>query len=258
MLRAHSAIISLTLLSTLGSGSEAQVLERPARTAVTATPSVTLSPGARLRLLRVAGPTNLTATGTPAIARLRWDTVPGAIGYHVIRIDPAGARVPLTTDAITITSFEDQSGGVRPGTAYVYHVTATYPDEGAGTAEVSFTPPAAAVPAWVRVIPQGRDNALVWDSVPDAGSYQIIESWNQPVYRVVYKTVYSSNGTPSYVQSTELAGYEYKFQTHSVTAPQLTLVLGAGTSHHRFDVAAVYPPSGVTAPRSQWPFVVAP
>jgi hypothetical protein len=155
MLRTPGAFISLTFLCTLGRGSEAQVLER-VRTAATPPTAVTLDAETRFTLVRpLAGPTNLTATGTPAIARLRWDTVPGVIGYHVSRTDPAGATVKLTTDAITTsTSFEDLSGRVKPGLAYTYHVTAAYPNDGAGTAEVSFTPPAPAVPAWVRVIPK--------------------------------------------------------------------------------------------------------
>ena len=92
--------------------------------------------------------------------------------------------------------------------------------------------------------------------MPDAGSYQVIESWNQPIYRMAYRTVYSSDGTSSLVSVTELAGYESKFRAYTVTA--LSLPLDPAASHHRFEVAAVYPPSGVTAPRGQWPFTVAP
>jgi hypothetical protein len=159
MLRTQSALISLTLLSTLGSGSEAQVRERvfrPATTTTTPTTTTARPPGMvdpeeKMMLRRfLAGPANLSVTGTPAMASLRWDTLPGAIGYNVSRSDPAGTTVRLTPGAITPTSYQDQSGGIKPGNQYRYHVTAAYPDDGAGTAEVSFTPPPAAVAAWAQ------------------------------------------------------------------------------------------------------------
>jgi hypothetical protein len=251
MHRTHCALISLTLFCTLGSGSDAQVRERAVRPAATPTTGATLGSGSTMTLLRpMAAPTNIIATGTPATASLRWDAPPGAIGYHVSRTDAAGATVRLTANAIAGTSFEDLSGGVKPGFAYTYNVTAAYPNGGVGTAQVSFTPPAAAVPDSVRVEPRGGERALVCAPVPGAASYQIIESWTQPVYY----TVYSGDGTSSRVE----ARYDYMIRTHVVAAPQSSLPLGAGVSGHRFDVGAAYPPSGVTAPRGQWPFKVVP
>jgi hypothetical protein len=259
MLRIPRAFISLTLLCTLGRGSEAQVLER-VRSSATTTTAVTLDPERKLTLVQpLAGPTNLTASGTPAIARLRWDTLPGVIGYHVSRTDPTGVTVKLTTDAITAnTFFEDQSGGVKPGLAYTYHVTAAYPNDGFGTAEVSFTPPAPAVPAWVRVVTQSGQNALAWASVPDAGSYQIIEGWMVPIYQTAYTPVYSANGTTSWTTTTVQSGYQYMNRNYIVAAPQSSLPVSTDQAGHRFQVGAVYPPSGVTAPTAQWPSIVAP
>jgi hypothetical protein len=258
MLRTHCALISLTLVCTLGSGSDAQVRERVFRPAVTPTTSATPTRDATMTLLRpMAAPTNLTVTGTPATAALRWDAASGAIGYYVSRADAAGATVKLTANAIAATSFEDLSGGVKPGVAYTYSVTAVHANDGVGTAQVSFTPPAAAVPDSVRVEQRGSERALVWGSVPDAGSYQIIETWMQPVYRTVYSTVYSSDGQPRQVAST-VVDYQSMTRTHFVAAPQSSLPLGAGVSGHRFEVGAAYPPSGVTAPRAQWRSTVAP
>jgi hypothetical protein len=256
MLRIPRAFISVTLLCTLGSGSEAQVRERVFRPAVTAT---TGSEATMTLLQPMAGPTNLTATGTPAIARLRWDTLPGVIGYHVSRTDPAGATVKLTTDAITAnTFFEDQSGGVKPGLAYTYHVTAAYPNDGTGTAEVSFTPPAPAVPAWVRIEPQGGQSALVWAPVPDAGSYQIIEGWTVPVYRDVYTPVTLPDGRTSWTYQRVHVGYQSVNQNYVVAAPRSSLPIQTGQAGHRFQVGAAYPPSGITAPTARWPSIGAP
>jgi hypothetical protein len=254
MLRTPGAFISLTLLCTLGRGTEAQVLER-VRSSATATAAVRLDPERKLTLVQpLAGPTNLTATGTPAIARLRWDTLPGVIGYHVSRTDPAGVTVKLTTDAITAnTFFEDQSGGVKPGLAYTYHVTAAYPNDGFGTAEVSFTPPAPAVPAWVRIEPRGGQSALVWAPVPDAGSYHITESWLIPVWQQVQTPVYSSNGTQTgWTWRTVQTGWQAMQRDYVFTAPQSSFPV-TDQAGHRFRVGAVYPPSGIMAPREQWP-----
>jgi hypothetical protein len=259
MLRTRSALISLALLSTLGPGSEAQVRERVFRPASTPTTAMPVGSEGKMTLRPfLAGPANLSVTGTSAMASLRWDTLPGAIGYNVGRTDPAGTTVRLTPSAITSTSFQDQSGGIKPGIQYRYNVTAAYPDDGAGTAEVSFTPPAAAVPAWLRVEPATAPTALVWAPVPDAGAYQIIESWTQTTQIPVYSTVYSQNGTPTTVQTGYQTRYDYQTRTHVVTAPQSSLPLTAGHKGHRFDVGASYPPSGVIAPRGDWRFIVVP
>jgi len=176
----------------------------------------------------------------------------------VSRTDAAGATVKLTANAIAATSFEDLSGGVKPGVAYTYSVTAVHANEGVGTAQVSFTPPAAAVPDSVRVEPRGSERALVWASVPGAGSYQIIETWMQPVQYPIYSTVYSADGKSSTVVVRYATRYDAMTRTHFVAAPQSSLPLGAGVSGHRFAVGAAYPPSGVTAPQAQWRSTIVP
>jgi hypothetical protein len=252
MLQSRFALLSLALASIASSATDAQVRERPARQFPGALPGPT-SPVTNRLALPMAGPTNLTAAGTPAMASLRWDTVPGAIGYHVSRADPAGGTVRLTTDPTTATRFEDKSGGVKPGTTYIYHVTAAYPD-GAGTADVSFTPPTPAVPAWVRIEPQGGQRALVWAPVADAGSYQITETWTVPIYKTVSIPVYRVGGT-TWTTTTVQSGFQAVSGTHVVTAPQSSLPIRTDQAGHRFQVGAAYPPSGVTAPRDQWPHV---
>jgi hypothetical protein len=238
----------MAALSRRARGGKAQRAVWPADAPTTTS---TIVSGATMTLLRpMAAPTNLAVTGTPATASLRWDAAPGAIGYYVSRTDAAGATVRLTANAIGATGFEDVSGGIKPGIAYTYHVTAAHPNGGVGTAEVSFTAPAAAVPAWVRLEPRGSESALVWALVPGAASYPIIESWTQPAYY----TVYSADGKSSTVQTR----YDYMTRTHVVAAPQSSLSLGTAAKGHRFDVGAAYPPGGVTAPRGQWPFMVVP
>lgn len=257
MLRTHCALMSLALLCTLSSRGDAQVYERVRPTATPTTRATVGSEGTMTMLRPMAEPTNLTVTGTPAMASLRWDAAPGAIGYYVSRTDAAGAAVKLTPNAIAATSFEDLSGGVKPGVAYTYRVTAVHPNDGVGTAQVSFTPPAPAIPDSVRVEPRGGEKVLLWGSVPGAGSYQISETWVQPTYKTVYQTVYSSDGTSRQVAQT-VVQYQSMTRTHVVAAPQSSLPLGAGVSGHRFAVGAAYPPSGVTAPPAQWRFTIAP
>jgi hypothetical protein len=206
----------------------------------------------------MAGPSNLTATGTPAAASLRWDAAPGASGYQVSRTDPVGASVRLTANPIAATSFDDASGGVKPGIGYTYHVTAIHPNGGTGTAQVSFTPPAPAVPDSVRVEARGGESVLLWGAVAGAGSYQIFESWMQPVQVPVYSTVYSADGKASTVQTGYTTRYDPMTRTHVVPAPQSSLSLGTAAKGHRYEVGATYPPSGVTAPRAQWKSVVVP
>ena len=257
MLRTHSALIALALLCTLGSRSEAQGRERPLRPATT--PAISVTPSSERMILRrfLAGPANLTVSGTPAMASLRWDTLPGAIGYNVSRTDPAGTTVRLTATTIGSTLFQDQSGGIKPGNTYQYHVTAAYPDDGVGTADVSFTPPAAAVPAWLHLEPQGDKYALVWATVPDAASYQIVEGWTQAIPVTTQQTVYSSDGKPTTITTTRTV-YETHTQTHVLVAPQSSMTVYAGGLNHWFAVGALYAPSGVTAPQAQWPSLVMP
>ena len=245
------ALISLSLASIAAPAIQAQVPERLARPVPAGSPTIaTPAPAEGTQTLArpMAGPTNLTATGTPATGSLRWDAAPGASGYHVSRADPAGASTRLTANPIAATSFEDASGGVKPGVGYTYHVTAIHPNGGSGSAQVSFTPPAPAVPDSVRVEARGGESVLLWGAVPGAGSYQIIETWMQPTYY----TVYSADGRSSTVNTR----YDQMTRTHVLPAPQSSLSLGTGAKGHRFDVGAAYPPSGVTAPRAQWKYVV--
>jgi len=261
MLTPRFALISLSLASIAAPAVQAQVRERlarpvPAGSAVIATPDR----GEIHTLARpMAGPTNLSATGTPATTSLRWDAAPGATGYHVSRADAAGATVRLTPNPIAATSFEDLSGGVKPGIGYTYHVTAAHPNGGSGTAQVSFTPPAPAVPDSVRVELRGGEIVLLWGAVPGAGSYQIFESWTQAVTYPTYSTGYSADGKP-YTVTSYTTRYDHKIRTHVMPAPQSSFSLGtaAAAKGHRFDVGAAYPPSGVTAPRAQWKYVVVP
>lgn len=258
MPRSLCALVSLALASTLSSPSDAQVRERLLRP--TATPKTIAAPGeeAPMTLMRpMAAPTNLTVSGTPATASLRWDPAPEAAGYFVNRTDGAGATVKLTASAIATTSFEDLSGSLKPGVSYTYRVSAVYANDGLGTAQVSFTPPAPAVPDSVRVEPRGGGKALLWSSVSGASSYQINESWILPVYKTVYQTVYSSDGQARQVAHT-VVEYRSMARAYVVAAPQLSLPLGSDASGHRFAVGAAYPPSGVTAPQGQWRFVIAP
>ena len=260
MLRPQHALIALALLGTPGSRAGAQTRERLLRppTATTAPAPLTTLSSEKMALRRfLAGPGNLTVSGTPALAILRWDTLPGAIGYNVSRGDPSGTTVRLTPAAINSTFFQDGSGGIKPGNTYLYHVTAAYPGDGVGTADVSYTPPAPAVPASLHLEPRGSDYALLWATVPDAGSYQIIETWMQQIPITTQQTVYGSDGKPVTITRTDYK-YESRMVTHVLAAPQSSMTVYAGSSKHRFEVGALYSPSGVSAPRAQWPSLTVP
>ena len=260
MFNPRFALVLLSLASVASTALHAQVRERMARPGLIRAPVIAAPPpGEEIHTLArpMAGPTNLTITGTPAAASLRWDAAPGASGYYVNRTDAAGATARLTADPIASTSFEDKSGGVKPGVAYTYHVTAAHPSGGTGTAQVTFTPPAPAVPDSVRVEQRAGQSVLLWGTVSGAGSYEITESWMQPVTVPTYSTHYSADGTPTTV-TTYTTRYDQVIRTHIVPAPQVSLSLGTNAKGHRYSVGAMYPPSGVAAPRAQWKYVVVP
>jgi hypothetical protein len=142
---------------------------------------------------------------------------------------------------------------VKPGLAYTYHVTAAYPDDGFGPAEVSFTPPAPAVPAWVRMETQGGQSVLLWAPVPDAGSYQIIQTWLVPVFQSVCTYLTRPDGTIYCSVQQVQSGWQPMNAYYVVTAPQSSLLFSTHPAG-RFQVGAAYPPSGITAPREQWPW----
>ncbi len=171
----------------------------------------------------------------------------------------------MTANAISLTSFNDQSGGVRPGVTYTYHVTASYPNFGLGTADVSFTPPAAAVPIGLHAELRSGKYVVAWTPVPGATAYQVIETWTLQTST----TIRMPDGRSS--TSTTTLPYTVMLTTADAWAP--VQVAGAGTttvesnanqtiarsiSRVRYDVAVSYPPSGVTAPRSLWPSINVP
>ena len=202
--------------------------------------------GSTVSLLPVlASPANLAITGTPSTASLRWDGVVNATGYVVTRVDPNGVSVRLTATPITAASFQDLSGGVRPGGTYTYLVTATAPNYNDGSTQQAFVPPAAAVPGWVRIDPLADGGMLTWAPVPGAASYRIAESWCVAVQFPVY-----SGTTVSYTTRTECQS-----RVHVVAVPQTSLRLFGDAVKHRFSVGAVYTPGDVVAPSSQWPSI---
>src|SRR5262249_40187886 len=139
-----------------------------------------------------------------------------------------------------------------------------YTNGGFGSAVVSFTPPAALVPAGLHVEQRAGQYVVAWSSVAGATMYQIYETWME--------TTATTVRTPDGRSSTST---EYRPQSNIITTSQtfVPLLQGGGTttvssstdrtisrslSSIRYEVAAAYPPSGVTAPRAQWPHLNVP
>jgi len=227
----------------------------------------------------MAPPSNLSVTGTPASAALRWDppnstiayatrtaatAAPGVTGYYVSRTDPNGATVRLNTTAISVTRFDDQSGGIRPGSTYTYHITAVYSNGGYGPADVAFTAPAAAVPTGLHLESRVSQTVLTWTAVAGAASYQIVESWTESVTTTTRgpdgraNTTVQTN-TNSIVLTTVDAFVPISrggTVSNTQTSSDQSVIVTRTLSPVRYEVGALYAPSSVAAPRSQWPSFV--
>lgn len=235
----------VALMTVVPCVASAQVIERAvARPGIAV--QIAPAPGTASLLPVLGAPANLSITGTPSTASLKWDGVANATGYVVTRVDPTGVATKLTPVPITTTRFDDLSGGVRPSATYTYRVSATATNYNDGSTQQTFTAPAAAVPAWARVDQSSDGGTLTWAAVSGAASYKIVESWCV----LVQIPVYSGTTQTGYTTRTDCQS-----RVHVIPAPQTSLRLFGDALKHRFSVGAVYEPGSVTAPASQWPSV---
>jgi hypothetical protein len=175
----------------------------------------------------LAPPANLVVTGTPAKATLTWQAPLGwtPTGYTVLR-KTLGTSVSalLTTSAITMTQFDDQSG-FTAGQTYEYVVTALSGNAVAfGTASAQFVPPA----------PQNVSNLIAQQT-----GTSVTVSW-APLAGV---TTYMVNGS-SPALSSQVPGSQNRINFANVPP---------GT--HSWTVGARYQPGPIETPAVTWPSV---
>jgi hypothetical protein len=122
----------------------------------------------------LAAPANLTLTPAATSATLRWDPVPGAVGYIVTRTTRLYGSIQQTPTPITATSFTDVSQQFDPRHVYTYGVSAVYPGGRYAMATVSHFPAPASVG-----YPQHYGNRYVgatgwtWTAGPEATGYLV-------------------------------------------------------------------------------------
>ena len=108
---------------------------QPTRTAVPAAP-VTLPPA--------PAPSAVTVSGTSVSATLSWQPVAGVASYVVTRQQ---GNLPAVSQTLAAANTGMYDSGLQPATAYSWTIRAIQADGREGSVSVSFTTPAAAIPA---------------------------------------------------------------------------------------------------------------
>ncbi|MDX2059854.1 MAG: hypothetical protein SFV24_18740 [Gemmatimonadales bacterium] len=220
--------------------------------ATPATPTVPTRPGATTGVTRtgtsttLAPPTALTVSGSPTRATLSWQPPAGwaPTGYLVHRADQAKSTpVQLTASPLpaSATTYDDASGFLA-GLAYDYILTALSPNPtAAGTARVSFQPPAPANVTNLAARQTGADVTVSWTPVPMASEY-VVTGPTAALSRSV-------QGASLCAQPNCPAGSPTQAPPTSVTFN------GVAPGTYRWTVAARYQPGGIAAPPATWPAV---
>lgn len=138
-------------------------------------------PGKTMPTLTMAGtgPATVTVTGlTSRSITLAWSAVPNAIAYWIHRQDVPGG--PFIRGNQSTTALAQTDGGLLPGTAYQFKVSAVFPSsanraEGFSAAIAATTSPPVAPSGLAAVLGQGkRSVTLSWTPLSDASSYRIV------------------------------------------------------------------------------------
>jgi hypothetical protein len=188
----------------------------------------------------LAAPTNLTVTPAATTASLRWDAVPGVVGYLVTRTSRLYGTIQQTPTPLTATSFTDVSQQFDPRYLHTYGVSAVYPGGRYAAATVSYYPPPASVG-----YPQHYGNRYVgatgwtttWTAVPEATGY------------VVHYQLHMTNGGNAYWNVDTTFAVAAPATTHSLGEwnGQPGLYGNAPTAIRSTAVSAVFPNGGRSA-----------
>ncbi len=184
------------------------------------------------------GPANLSVTGSPTEATIRWEAVPGATGYMVTRTDAIHGAIVMTQSPITATSLQDGSGRFDFRAPITYRVLAVYPGGQYGATETTFALP---IPGPTNAFFTGDKHGprvLSWTAAPSASGYvlkrRVIRSRYDSSYRVVgYDTIRE-----------EIVNVDGSLSSFTF-GRDISL---AWYDHDSFEVAAVYQPGNATSP----------
>jgi polygalacturonase len=85
-----------------------------------------------------SAPTNLTATGTNLLIKLKWNAVSGATSYNLKRGTASGGPYPTVFSGLTVTNYSDAA--VTNAVTYYYVVTAVSGGESTNSLQASAAP----------------------------------------------------------------------------------------------------------------------
>jgi len=164
-------------------------------------------------------PTGFTATGTQSTAMLTWHPVAGVASFVVTRQQTGVAPVQFNLSAANQGMYDT---GLTPATAYTWTVRAIQADGREGSANASFTTPAAENPLAFMARQTGDGTVKLW--------------W-QPVVGASYYVLFGPGAQGGLKVDTALF-------SHTVTG------VPAGT--HQWQVASYYDPGPVSTPAAQF------
>ena len=137
-----------------------------------------LSPEVSARPIAPPGaPSGVTATASNALVTLRWNAVPNATSYRVLRSTTrGGGYADFPGNSTSALSLVDS--GLTNGTPYYYVIAAANASgQGVNSVEVSATPlPPPAPPTGVVSTPGNTSVTLRWTASPGATSYKVLRS----------------------------------------------------------------------------------
>jgi hypothetical protein len=133
------------------------------------------SPAAKVLAPTGPPPNNIAVTGTPVLAQLNWASISGLRGvtYKVERwLESNPSCCAGQSATLSFPAWTDE--GVQWPGAYVFRITAFYPDGTWGQATTSWVRPDPVNPANFRVeLVSAGSVYLRWDVVPDASWYEL-------------------------------------------------------------------------------------
>jgi hypothetical protein len=92
-----------------------------------------------------SAPTNLTATGTNLLIKLKWNAVSGAASYNLKRGTANGGPYPTVYSGLTVTNYSDAA--VTNAVTYYYVVTTVSGSESANSLQAGAAPLPSSAPA---------------------------------------------------------------------------------------------------------------
>jgi hypothetical protein len=107
-----------------------------------------------------AAPTNLTATGTNLLIKLKWNAVSGATSYNLKRGTLSGGPYPTVYSGLVMTNYSDAA--VTNAVTYYYVVTAMAGGESTNSLQASAVPLPSLTPTNITLQPGSGQLQLSW------------------------------------------------------------------------------------------------